>query len=362
VRETIIKAWRAWFRGLKEKLAVGHWTLDNAANNGTFMVELAELLHAQDIPFDAEDRRIMCFPHIVNICCQHAIKKFMDITLTDDPEQAPVVPPPNRRQSFVEAVQRDPIALGRNIVDLANYRLTEEEWSVLTDFEVILEIPHWVQQIMSGESTPILAGAIPCFEAFMSAWERLAELHPKFEPWIDAGMEYAIAYYGRMDLSMQFVSQESQNIQTVEQEYQSYITAPHSGPGTNTVKFWESSQSTYPTLFSVSLDYLPIQASAVPSERAFSSSAETDTKKRNCINLVLMEALQMLKFALKKARLDFTAGWITSENDMQEREPEEDLLAALLGNDGEDSLDKIIQDLGESDSDSEEDEDDDILL
>jgi len=75
-----------------------------------------------------------------------------------------------------------------------------------------------------------------------------------------------------------------------------------------------------------------------------------------------MEALQMLKFALKKARLDFTAGWITSENDMQEREPEEDLLAALLGNDGEDSLDKIIQDLGESDSDGEEDEDDDILL
>jgi hypothetical protein len=61
------------------------------------------------------------------------------------------------------------------------------------------QIPHQVQQIMSGESTPILAGAIPCFEAFMSTWERLAELHPKFEPWIDAGMEYAIAYYGCMD-------------------------------------------------------------------------------------------------------------------------------------------------------------------
>ena len=94
----------------------GHWTLDNAANNGTFMVELAELLHARDIPFDAEDRRIMCFPHIVNICCQHTIKKFTDITLIDDPEQTPVVPPPNGRQSFAEAVQRDPIALGRNIV------------------------------------------------------------------------------------------------------------------------------------------------------------------------------------------------------------------------------------------------------
>jgi hAT family C-terminal dimerisation region len=55
------------------------------------------------------------------------------------------------------------------------------------------------------------------------------------------------------------------------------------------------------------MDYLPIQASAVPCERVFSSSAETDTKKRNRIKPELMEALQVLKFALKKARLSFTA-------------------------------------------------------
>ncbi|KIM82993.1 hypothetical protein PILCRDRAFT_56744, partial [Piloderma croceum F 1598] len=72
----------------------------------------------------------------------------------------------------------------------------------------------------------------------------------------------------------------------------------------------------YPTIFDVSLDYLPIQASVVPSEWAFSSSAETDTKKRNRINPVLMEVLQMSKFALKKAHLDFTTGWITPESDM----------------------------------------------
>jgi hAT family C-terminal dimerisation region len=54
------------------------------------------------------------------------------------------------------------------------------------------------------------------------------------------------------------------------------------------------------------MDYLPIQASAVPCERVFSSSAETDTKKRNRIKPELMEALQILKFALKKERLNFT--------------------------------------------------------
>ena len=44
-----------------------------------------------------------------------------------------------------------------------------------------------------------------------------------------------------------------------------------------------------------------------------------------------MESLQMLKFALKKACLDFTAGWITSEIEMQERDAEDDLLASLFG-------------------------------
>ena len=64
------------------------------------------------------------------------------------------------------------------------------------------------------------------------------------------------------------------------------------------------------------MDYLPIQASAVPCERVFSSSAETDTKKRNRINLELMEALQVLKFALKKSCLNFTAHLQLPEHSM----------------------------------------------
>jgi hypothetical protein len=111
-------------------------------------------------------------------------------------------------------------------------------------------------------------------------------------------------------------------------------------------------QLTWPTIFHGSLDYLPIQASAVPSERIFSSSAETDTKKRNCINPVLMESLQMLKFALKKARLDFTGGWITSEQAMQEQVLDQDLAALFVG-DSEDVMDRIIRDFAADDSDGD---------
>ncbi|KIM77964.1 hypothetical protein PILCRDRAFT_76149, partial [Piloderma croceum F 1598] len=110
--------------------------------------------------------------------------------------------------------------------------------------------------------------------------------------------------------------------------------------------------------FAVALDYLPIQASTVPSERVFLSSAETDMKKHNHINLILMETLQMLKFALKKSHLNFTDGRITMESDMQEQEPDGDLLAMLLQDNHKDTLDRIIHAFGEDGSDNEADEDD----
>lgn len=92
----------------------------------------------------------------------------------------------------------------------------------------------------------------------------------------------------------------------------------------------------------MAMDHLPIQASAVPCERVFSSSAETDTKRRNRISPLLMEALQMLKFNLKKDRLNFTAGWITEEKHLKEDDPEGDLLRAVLDGNLQDGLDRIL--------------------
>jgi hypothetical protein len=56
-----------------------------------------------------------------------------------------------------------------------------------------------------------------------------------------------------------------------------------------------------------------------------------------------MEVLQMLKFCLKKDRLNFMAGWITSEKDMVDDGPEEDLLRKLLRSDFQDALDHAIR-------------------
>jgi hypothetical protein len=83
------------------------------------MENLATRLGDVGISFDPVDRRIMCFPHTINIACQHLIKSFTNIDFADTDDDVLSVLPElqaSGRQSFDEAVQRDPIALGRNIV------------------------------------------------------------------------------------------------------------------------------------------------------------------------------------------------------------------------------------------------------
>lgn len=73
------------------------------------------------------------------------------------------------------------------------------------------------------------------------------------------------------------------------------------------------------------MDILPIQASAVPCERVFSSSKETMTARRSRISAELMEALQLLKFSIRQGRgLNFTNG-LDWADELQELESLADL-------------------------------------
>ena len=54
-----------------------------------------------------------------------------------------------------------------------------------------------------------------------------------------------------------------------------------------------------------------------------------------------MEALQMLKFHLKKERLTFTGGWVTSEEQMTDDDLDTDLKSLLSGN-FQESLDEVM--------------------
>ena|ERR1700727_1301091 len=120
------------------------------------MEELAKLLQSRDIDFDPLDRRIMCFPHIINICVQDVIANFTNTELAEAAAEFVSALPlglPDR-QTFEEAVQRDPVALGCNIVrvlrnlgqrrDLFDDIVrdgNDKEWFQVGDPPVTVELP-----------------------------------------------------------------------------------------------------------------------------------------------------------------------------------------------------------------------------
>jgi len=56
-----------------------------------------------------------------------------------------------------------------------------------------------VQQIMSAESMPVLLGAVPSFQIFMTQWEKLHGTFPLLKPWVNVSLQWAKKYYTRMD-------------------------------------------------------------------------------------------------------------------------------------------------------------------
>jgi len=99
-------------------------------------------------------------------------------------------------------------------------------------------------------------------------------------------------------------------------------------------------------LFAIAMDYLPVQVMSVPCERIFLSAKEMDTNKRNKMSPVLMEALQLLKFTLKKEHLSFMQGWAMPEADLHwVSQPTEDPLSTLFIGDPDSAVDSILKKL-----------------
>ncbi|TFY51559.1 hypothetical protein EVJ58_g10499 [Rhodofomes roseus] len=109
--------------------------------------------------------------------------------------------------------------------------------------------------------------------------------------------------------NMQPVSKSSGIPTTVEEGYSIWAAHGAEPEHGDALAYWRNKtvQTTFPVLFRIAMDYLPIQSTSVPSERVFSSSAETDTPCRNRMGPKLMEATQVSKYLIKRDRLSFTS-------------------------------------------------------
>ena len=61
----------------------------------------------------------MCMPHILNICTKHAVDKYSDVDLSAvDEAWVNSLDNVSHKDTYVEALCRDPVALGHDIVHL----------------------------------------------------------------------------------------------------------------------------------------------------------------------------------------------------------------------------------------------------
>jgi len=93
--------------------------LNNARNNDTAMQKLSELLAECGIKFDHVDWCIMCLPHVLNICSKHVMEEYTDADFAAVSDTwvnalSDVV----NKDKYIEALQHDPVALGRDIVQI----------------------------------------------------------------------------------------------------------------------------------------------------------------------------------------------------------------------------------------------------
>jgi hypothetical protein len=85
------------------------------------MRKLETLFVEREIPFDAKQNRINCFPHIINIVAQHVIKKVSN-SIAADADDAFIFeaqnPDPNciAPETFEDACASDPLGQIRKII------------------------------------------------------------------------------------------------------------------------------------------------------------------------------------------------------------------------------------------------------
>jgi hypothetical protein len=94
--------------------------MDNADNNDKMTEALQVLLTEREIDFDHRDRRIRCLPHILNICSGHVLDavtnhSVIDLAVSRFSEGLEDL---SDRQTYKEALESDPVSLGRNIINV----------------------------------------------------------------------------------------------------------------------------------------------------------------------------------------------------------------------------------------------------
>jgi hypothetical protein len=85
-------------------------------------------------------------------------------------------------------------------------------------------------------------------------------------------------------------------------ELDMYLKDPCAPPTCDILQWWRNHGDIYPVLSRIARDYLAIQASSIPSERAFSSCGHLITPKRSCLHHDTVRKSMFVKHCVRSRR------------------------------------------------------------
>ena len=191
----------------------GHFTLDNAENNKTMMEHLEKLLQTRELPleFGAQDRKVMCFPHIINICVQHVIEEFAapDLETVANAWVDCFDDDAVDKEKYLEAVKKNPVALGRDVV-----RIIRASGLRRDEFDKIIVTGNLQQWFKSPAGTVVQIPEVQLLRDVKTRWDsifymlnRLLALHLAIECFLSLLAQKDLANFKMTDMEW-FVLQE----------------------------------------------------------------------------------------------------------------------------------------------------------
>lgn len=147
---------------------MGHFTLDNTANNETAMEKLTQILLQEcEFVFDPNESHICCFPHIMNICIQHTIDKYTNADFTDVASQwFNALGQPIEKTGYVRAVRRNPIELGRECVWAL--RASGHRWA---NFHQTIEHGNENQSFTTSDGESVTLPVVQLLQDVKTCWD-----------------------------------------------------------------------------------------------------------------------------------------------------------------------------------------------
>ena len=184
------------------------------------MEHLEKLLKTRELPleFGAKDRKVMCFPHVINICVQHIIE---ELTAPDLEKIANALvdcfnDDAVDKEKYLEAVEKNPVALGCDVV-----RIIRASGLRRDEFDKIIVTGNLQQWFKSPAGTVVQIPEVQLLQDIKTRWDsifymlnRLLALRLAIECFLSLPAQKDLVHFKMMDMEW-FVLQEFEIILNV---------------------------------------------------------------------------------------------------------------------------------------------------